>query len=156
MFVFFALWFAVAGEPLRSLLKRHPRMPSEAILSMLAQRGASSMVNRSAEGVTEAGVEETSRAVESDLEIIGEGPSVVKEDSGIITREKSKKRLRKDGAPPRYHHYKKAKEVPAASGGGSSLKTAMDRSDDVEHTIGKVIPDKKEFLKDFKGHLDHV
>lgn len=150
------LWLVVAGEPLRSLLRRHPRMPSEAILSMLAQRGASSMVNRSTEGTTEAGAEETSRAVEPDLEIIGEGHTVAKEESGIVTREKSKKRLRKDGAPPRYHHSKKAKEVPATSGGGSSLKTAMDRSADVEHVIGKVIPDKKEFLKDFKGHLDHV
>lgn len=130
-------------------------MPSEAILPMLAQRGASSMINRSAEGVTEAGADETSRAAEPDLEI-REDQVGMKEEPGIVTREKSKKRLRKDGAPRRYHHFRKSKETPSTSGGGSSLKTAMDRSAEVEHLGGKVILDKKEFLKDFKGHLDQV
>ena len=127
-------------------------MPSEAILSMLAEKGVSSMVNRVTDDVLEAGAEGTSRVVEPDLEIVGEGSVEVKEEPG----KKSKKRGRKDGAPPRYHHYKKPKDTPAVSGGGSSLKTAMDRSADADHFLGRNVPGKKEFLQDLKGHLDQV
>ena len=144
--------FAVAGKSLSALLARHPKMPSEAILSMLAQKGVSSMVNRAPADAVEAGAEGTSRVVEPDLEIVGEGSAEVKEDP----EKKSKKRVRKDGAPPRYHHYKKPKDTSAVSGGGSSLKTAIDRSADVDHFLGRNVPGKKEFLQDFKSHLDQV
>lgn len=146
----------MAGESLTALLARHPIMPSEAVLAMLAERGVSSMVHRSGEGTTEAGAEETSRPVKIDLEIIDEVKTDVKEDSGPVAREKSKKRSRKDGAPPRYHHFKKSKEVGSSSGGGTSLKTAMDRAAEVEILFGKEPPSKKQVLKNFKDHLDNV
>ena len=130
-------------------------MPSEAVMAMLAQKGASSLVVRSSGGTTEAGAEETSRPIELDLDIVGEGPSEGKGTTGVVTRDKAKKRLRKDGAPPRPHHNKKSKGASTSSGGGS-LKTAMDHAADVESLLGMSSSSKKEFLKDFKGHLDKV
>lgn len=145
----------MAGKRLSALLRRHPSMPSDHVMAMLAQRGASSLNVRSSGGATEAGAEETSRAVEPILDITGDGLSGDKSAAGVVTRDKSKKRLRKDGAPPRSHQHKKAKGVSTSSS-GEPLKTAMDRSADVESLLGISSSSKKEFLKDFKGHLDQV
>lgn len=145
----------MAGKRLTALLRRHPTMPSEAVMAMLAQKGASSLVVRSSGGAVETGAEETSRVIELDVDVVGEGPSEGKGATGVVTRDKARKRLRKDGAPPRPHHNKKAKGATTSSGGGS-LKTALDRAADVESLLGISSSSKKEFLKDFKGHLDKV
>lgn len=152
LFVFVLL---VAGKRLSSLLRKYPIMPSDAVFAMMVQRGASSLVVRSSGGTTEAGAEETSKVVDLDLDVTGDGPDVDKEVSGVVTRDKAKKRLHKDGAPPRSHHHKKAKGAVLPSG-GEPLKTAMDRSAEVESLLGMSSSSKKEFLKDFKGHLDQV
>ena len=63
----------MAGKRLSALLRRHPSMPSDHVMAMLAQRGASSLNVRSSGGATKAGAKETSRAVEPILDITGDG-----------------------------------------------------------------------------------
>lgn len=146
----------VAGKSLTALLSQCPKMVSGAVLALLAQRGAASMVNQSGGGTVEAGVEESSRAAVVELDAEKEDLVEIKGDSGIVTREKAKKRARKDGAPPRYHHHKKSKEMATSSGGGANLTTAMDHAAEIGILLGKNPRSKKQVLKDFKGHLDHV
>lgn len=157
VFLFFFVYLgAVAGKSLTALLSQHPKMPSDAVLAMLTQRGATSVVNQSVEGAVEAGAEGSSRAAAVDLDVVDDELVEVKGNSGIVTRDKAKKRLRKDGGSPKHHHFKKPKEVPSSSGGGANLQTAMDRAAELEILFGKNPRSKKQVLKDFKGHLDHL
>lgn len=94
----------MARAPLAALLVRHPTMPSDAVLAMLAERGACSKVNLTGEGPVEAGIEESSRAIGVELDLAGDDQVEVKDDSGSVTREKVKKRTRKDVPPRPYHH----------------------------------------------------
>lgn len=123
IFFCFVLFIAVTGEPLRALLKSPRKMLSAAMLSMIAKRGASSMVGKGIEFSGEKDFEETSKlqveAAEASgsLEVLGEATGV-RPDS-MATRAFDRKRMRKAEEESSKPPLKKTKSVIKLRGLGA-------------------------------------
>lgn len=143
------LSFAVAGAPLRALIKKSPKMMSDTIMALLAQRGATSLAARAPESAGEKGDEETSRPskpipaiVDVEPDPSAELPSTEVVD---LSNEKERKRHRKNGDESSHSHRKKSKsssrskssdvvkppKVPIAGSFPQAVTTAKNRLDQV-------------------------
>lgn len=139
----------MAGAPLRAFIKKRPKMMSDAIMALLAQRGATSLAARAPESAGEKGDEETSRPTDPTLKALevepvpsAELPSTEVVD---LSTEKERKRHRKGDDGPSHSRHKKSKsssrskssgvvkppKIPVAGSFPQAVTTAKGRLDQV-------------------------
>lgn len=139
----------MAGAPLRALIKKSPKMMSDAIMALLAQRGATSLAARAPESAGEKGDEETSRPTKPISQVIEVEPvlSVEVPSTEVVdlSTEKERKRHRKNSDEPSHSHRKKSKS-------GSRSKS----SDTVKPPKAPVTGSFPKAVTTAKNHLDQV
>ena len=148
LFLFFLL-VAVAGAPLRALIKKAPKMMSDTIMALLAQRGATSLAARAPESAGEKGDEETSRLSKPIPTIVHVEPDSSADPPSTevvdLSHDKEKKRHRKGGDEASHSHRKKSKsssrskssdvvkppKIPTTGSFPQAVTTAKNRLDQV-------------------------
>lgn len=137
-------------------LQRSPRkMISDALLSKLAQRGASSMMGKGMEATGDKDFEEISKprdaAPSHSLEIVGENSGKAPPEASVrVTRRRSGKEIVEDSSVTR----KKIKLVKS-SGAGEVLKPHQD-PEDPEKLVGDEVYSVARAASSAKGYLDQV
>ena len=147
--------FAVSGEALRALQRSPRKMISDALLSKLAQRGASSMMGKGMEMTGDKDFEETSKprdtAPSHSLEIIEENTGKALPDVSVrVTRRRSGKETVEDSSVA----HKKIKLVKK-SVAGEVLKPHQDVAEPEKSADGELYSIAKT-ASVAKGHLDQV
>ena len=112
--------FAVAGAPLRALIKKSPRMISESLMALLAQRGATSLAAKAPESTGEKGDEETSRPSNLISKVVDVEPDASadppQKEIVELSPDKERKRLRDDGDGSSRSCHKKSKSSSRSKG----------------------------------------
>lgn len=139
----------MAGAPLRALIKKSPKMISESIMALLAQRGATSLVARAPESAGDKGDEGTSQPT-----VVTPKTLDVEPDSSVnppknevvdLSTEKERKRHRKNTDGSSHSHRKKSKSHSSSKAVGAT-----------QPSKAPVTGSFPQAMATAKGHLDQV
>ena len=139
----------MAGAPLRALIKKSPKMISESIMALLAQRGATSLVARAPESAGEKEDEGTSRPTDITPKTLDVEPDSSvdppKNEVVALSTKKERKRQCKNTDGSSHSHHKKSK--------GHSSSKAVDTTRPPKAPVTGSFP---QAMATAKGHLDQV